>query len=279
MPCWVRPGGRRPPRSELTGRVGRVLARGAQRLLPPVSRGDRVLCYHLVGGGTGSVVDLPVDSFVRQLDALERMAVVVPLEELAGPRRVSASGARPRVALTFDDAFRNFADVVWPILETRRLPATLFAPTGFLNRSHPGPLAGLESAPPVSWPWLRQAGESPLLTVGSHTRTHRDLRSLPPGRLADEVGGSRRELEDRLGLPVDSFCYPRALWNERVEEVVGEHYSLAVIGGGRRLTPASHPLRIHRTSVRRDSPLPVRDWIRARIWLEEALADRVRRMR
>jgi len=51
---------------------------------------------------------------------------------------------------------------------------------------------------------LREAG----MNVESHTRTHRVLQTLTAAELADELLGSRRELERELGAPVRSIAYP-----------------------------------------------------------------------
>ena len=46
------------------------------------------------------------------------------------------------------------------------------------------------------------------VTVGSHTRSHALLATEEPQVLRDEVEGSRRELEQRLGVPIRHFAYP-----------------------------------------------------------------------
>jgi peptidoglycan/xylan/chitin deacetylase (PgdA/CDA1 family) len=51
---------------------------------------------------------------------------------------------------------------------------------------------------------LRKAG----MDVQSHTRTHQPLRTLPPDALADELEGSRADLERELGEPVRALAYP-----------------------------------------------------------------------
>jgi len=60
---------------------------------------------------------------------------------------------------------------------------------------------------PLSWPMIadmRHAG----VTIGSHTRTHVWLARESPQRTADEIAGSKRELERRLNEPVHHFAYP-----------------------------------------------------------------------
>jgi peptidoglycan/xylan/chitin deacetylase (PgdA/CDA1 family) len=46
------------------------------------------------------------------------------------------------------------------------------------------------------------------MDVGSHTRTHRVLQTLVGPDLDDELGGSRRELEERVNRPIASIAYP-----------------------------------------------------------------------
>lgn len=51
---------------------------------------------------------------------------------------------------------------------------------------------------------LRRAG----MDIGSHTRTHRVLHTLSREQLADELRGSREDLESALGERVDAVSYP-----------------------------------------------------------------------
>jgi len=87
-----------------------------------------VLVYH-------RVTEIPLDPlglcirpdvFIAQMEALVRLADVVPLGEIRGGRR----GGRRRAALTFDDGYADSAEVVAPILGRLGLPATFFLITG-----------------------------------------------------------------------------------------------------------------------------------------------------
>jgi peptidoglycan/xylan/chitin deacetylase (PgdA/CDA1 family) len=51
---------------------------------------------------------------------------------------------------------------------------------------------------------LRKAG----MDVESHTRTHRVLQTLRPDELADELAGSRADLQRELGEPTRAVAYP-----------------------------------------------------------------------
>ncbi|HVS02956.1 MAG TPA: polysaccharide deacetylase family protein [Thermoanaerobaculia bacterium] len=261
----------------------RRMLQALQRALP-ASRGPgcTVLAYHLVGAGTGSPVDLPVELFVAHLDELAVSAEVLPLGEAVERARSAppvGPPRRPLVAITFDDAFASFLGTALPMLADRGLVPTLFVPVGFLEGESPAPLRGAEGLPAAGWEGLAEAATAGRLQVGSHSWTHPDLRRLQLEDVERELGASRQVLEDRLGVSVDSFCYPRGLWSPAVERQVARYYRLAVIGGGRRWTPRQSVFRVQRISLRRDGPRSLAPLLAAPVCLEEWAADRVRRLR
>lgn len=263
--------------------LGRRLARTVQGLLPAAGdlRGTRVFAYHLVGGGTDSPVDLPRRTFRRQMSELREIAEVVPLADAVRDPEGGA-GDRPRVALTFDDAYASFHDTVWPVLRELDLPATLFVPVGFVEGTSPAPIAANPKLSPCSWAQLaemsREEGAGSI-HIGSHTWSHPDLTTLEAPRIREELTVSRQRLEGRLGRRVTAFCYPRARWNRRVETLVAEVYELAVVGGGRCLRRRTPRLRVPRIPIRRDMPVSLAGLLRHQVWLEEWIADRIRRLR
>jgi len=56
--------------------------------------------------------------------------------------------------------------------------------------------------------------------VGSHSMTHQLLPQLNDAALAYEVAGSRRVLQEKLGQPVETFCYPNGDADARVVRAV-----------------------------------------------------------
>jgi peptidoglycan/xylan/chitin deacetylase (PgdA/CDA1 family) len=259
--------------------VARRLLRRLQPLAPFATSGLHVLAYHLVGAGTDSPVDLPAETFERQMEDLAAAGRVVPLGEgLARLREPSAEpGDSPFVVLTFDDAYDNFRTRVWPVLERLELPATLYVPTGFLDGRCRGPLAAAPDHRPLSWSDLRDLAGTGRLTVGSHGDTHRDLPRLAEPRVREELRRSKDILEHRLERPIPDFCYPRALWSRRVEKQVAVYYRSASIAGGRLNRPdRTRALRLSRLPVRRDMPPDLEPVLARTVWPEEWLADRLR---
>lgn len=55
---------------------------------------------------------------------------------------------------------------------------------------------------------------SPLITMGSHGRSHVPLTALPPDRRDAELAGARSDLAPLAGgVPPDGFAYPHGSWN------------------------------------------------------------------
>jgi peptidoglycan/xylan/chitin deacetylase (PgdA/CDA1 family) len=260
------------------GSLGRIGLRALNRALPGTQGGLSVLGYHLVGGGSRAPVDLPKETFRRQLDELSECGEVVSLE--AGLERLEQSDDETHlIALTFDDAYANFYDEVWPLLQERELPATLYVPVGFVDGSSPAPLAGAERLPPMSWSQLEEISRCGLVTLGSHSSTHPDLRRLSETECLAELSGSRARLEQQTGRAPTSFCYPRALWSPAVGARVASLYASAVVGGGRRNRLARlDRSRIWRLPLRRDLPASLSKLLRAEVWLEEWVASRIREL-
>jgi peptidoglycan/xylan/chitin deacetylase (PgdA/CDA1 family) len=100
-----------------------------------LSRSVLVLAYHnVVPDGARPAGDLPnhlpLASFRAQLDALQETHDVVPLADFA---RDAPDSVRPRVAITFDDAYTGAIRHAVPELVRRGLPATLFVAPAFLG--------------------------------------------------------------------------------------------------------------------------------------------------
>jgi peptidoglycan/xylan/chitin deacetylase (PgdA/CDA1 family) len=102
---------------------------------------------------------------------------------------------------------------------------------------------------------LRRAG----MDIGSHTRTHRVLQTVPTDQLADELAGSRSELEAQVGEPIRAIAYPVG---RPVAGFPAIRSALAEAGyrlgfayrTGRQDLGRFDPLDVHRFSVDADTP-------------------------
>lgn len=114
-----------------------LLARGGPAALAARRRrgSTLILAYHnVVPDDAPPVGDrslhLPLARFRSQLNALQETHDIVALEEVRGAPVVSA---RPRVAITFDDAYRGALTLALPELARRKIPATVFVAPGLLG--------------------------------------------------------------------------------------------------------------------------------------------------
>lgn len=86
--------------------------------------------------------------------------------------------------------------------------------------------------------------------VGSHSMTHQILVQLDDARLEHEVAGSKRMLEEKLGTPVPSFCYPNGDADERVVRAVQDAgYTWAVTTRWGANRPGTPPLELTRCDI------------------------------
>jgi peptidoglycan/xylan/chitin deacetylase (PgdA/CDA1 family) len=258
-------------------RIARAAARAMPGALAKDGQGLWILAYHLVGGRSPSPVDIPRETFRRQMEELRRTALPCSLDE--GVRRVTTGDPadRPLVAVTFDDAYDNFRTEAWPVLSEFEIPVTLFVPVDFIDGTGPAPIRGTGTLAPLTWAALDTMIRSPLLSVGSHSVSHPDLRRLPDGDLERELVESKTRLEARLDCRIEAFCYPRGFFDSRVAAATARTYSYAVTGGGRRNRARSFdPFRLQRLPIRTDTPAALEPILRRDVWPEEWLLSRLR---
>ncbi len=185
-----------------------------------MSRGPEIILYHSVQPDdrfpSPSGVNLPPEIFERHLAYLQGSYAAVTLRELLfhPPRN-----GRPPLAVTFDDGYRDTAEIAYPLLKKYSIPATFFLTVSMVNQAWPfpgGPYPGL------SWEGVREMGRDPGVEFGSHGLNHRDLTRLPPEEAGREIGESKRILEEKISRRVDFFSFPHGSYNDRLRGLVRE---------------------------------------------------------
>lgn len=120
--------------------------------------------------------------------------------------------------LTFDDGFLGLHEHALPILANLGFPATVFLVSALIGKRDEWCRASNPSG--ATYPLLDRHHILEMSKHGfafqSHTRHHADLPTLDYSCLADELAGSKAELEDLLGKPVDYLAYPFGRYDERV---------------------------------------------------------------
>ena len=243
--------------------------------------GERVvfLMYHRVTGSAGLEIDLPFRDFEWQARWLEATGSVIAFDDAVRRLTERRLEGRTWYVITFDDAYLDFYDAVFPLIQELGLPVTLYVPTGFLDDPGSPPISRSSRASlsmlPISWPQLQELSRSPLVTIGGHTHSHHELPSLTDQEVLDEVRRGDGAITSATQLPVRHFAYPRGVWDPRVEAVLGDRYkTISHVGGGAAFANNFNPLRVPRIPVLRSDGL---HWFRSRIagrliWEERLIA-------
>jgi peptidoglycan/xylan/chitin deacetylase (PgdA/CDA1 family) len=93
---------------------------------------------------------------------------------------------------------------------------------------------------PMTWSMVEEMGRCGI-TIGSHSKRHALLTHETHRRRGEEMSGSRRLLEARLGAPIDHFAYPDGRFDvPTVAAAAGAGYRFAYTTCGHRI--ADFPL-------------------------------------
>ena len=147
--------------------------------------GPRILIYHQVGVNLGREMEVPIDTFRRQLEWMQSHGEIVDLETAI--KRRGEPDAHKLFVLTFDDGFEDVYHNAFPLLKERGLPFTLYLTTNPIETGEPLDPRYPE-AKPLTWDQINEMVGTGLVTVGAHTHTHPDLQKLAEAEIAEGTG-------------------------------------------------------------------------------------------
>jgi len=223
-----------------------------------------ILSYHKIGppgpGAWETWYYVPRRTFEAQLDLLEEVGwqVLDIGAALAAARDGSARLPERAALLTFDDGYRSVLEHAAPLLAERGYPAVAFVPTAFVGRT--SEWDSDTSEPPealCSWDELREL-EALGISVQSHGVTHRAASRLGPTELDGELAGSKAQLEEELGTPVELFAFPygdAGGGGVRAALVRAGYRGACLYGEGVVTEPADDPFALPRLTIGSDTDL------------------------
>ena len=167
-----------------------------------------ILMYHNIAeeAGFNTVTE---SQFISQLGfILENGYKVISLEDYVESRK-NNNFRENSLCITFDDAYKSFAEKVVPIMVARSMPVTVFVPSGYIGMynvwDEDASAVRLEI---MNEPEIRDLTKTPLVTIGSHGISHRPLAKLDSSELKNEIIGSKTHLEIITGKEIKYFSYP-----------------------------------------------------------------------
>lgn len=185
-----------------------------------------ILFYHKIGtpadDSCNPYLYVPLENFAAQMRYLSQQGYnTLTLSDLGRALDNGVKVPRRSVIITFDDGHRDNYENAFPVLERYNLKATVFVVADFIGREAGWQRRENIAEPLLSWNQIYQMQKKGI-TFASHTCTHPMLNKIDPDKARYEIKVSREKLEQGLGAPVESFCYPYGEFNQEVTAMVKE---------------------------------------------------------
>ena len=147
-----------------------------------------ILCYHSIQPTVikNDGYTISQSQFAQQMEYLYTHGYhPVATADLIAARRGEKPLPAKAVLLTFDDAYRSYADFVVPILGHYGFPSMLAIVGNWIENAPP---KGLPE-PLLNWEQLKELSRNPMVTLASHTYdSHKGIRYTPQGSEGAAVG-------------------------------------------------------------------------------------------
>ena len=205
---------------------------------PPLSyRYPRILMYHMIAaprrGARFNGLRVPPRCFEKQLQWLSQQG----WHSFTVSELVTQAGKLPQksFAITFDDGYADNLLQALPLLKKYRCKATLYLVVDRFGRDWSTQRKAhhnegeLKQEDKLSDAQVQEMLDSGCIELGSHSMTHANFYRLDADAVSKELNDSRKALQERFGVSVQSFAYPFGLYRpEQVALVEGAGFSSAV---------------------------------------------------
>jgi len=172
-----------------------------------------ILTYHHVGipSGKWRLNTVSEKSFEYQMRFMKRHGFeVISFDDLVEGIKKGHQFARNTVVLQFDDGYEDNYKYAFPILKKYEFPAMVFLISDSIGKPDF-----------LTWDEIKEMEKYNFL-AGAHTRHHVYLPRADLDKAKDEIEGSKKVIEDRLGHSINYFCYPSGGFTEDVKRIVKE---------------------------------------------------------
>ncbi|TGL58755.1 polysaccharide deacetylase family protein [Leptospira sarikeiensis] len=210
-------------------------------------KGIPVLCYHHLVGNQNPMGGYNLDPSLleEQFKYLKSLGYqTVSLDQFYQYQQGKAGSDFPSrpVLLTFDDGSLTHRDVLVPLLKKYGMRASVFIyPTVISNPRYKFYL---------SWAELKDALDSGVLDIGSHTVYHPKLPAMTRAEIRSQLKDSKTTLEAKTGRKIQDLAYPFGLFDVRViEEAKAAGYRMAFTVNPGKNVPGTYAYTIHRSLV------------------------------
>lgn len=174
----------------------------------------------------------------------------IRLIDLAQAIRDKQSIPEKTIIFTFDDGFETCYTQAAQILVEHGFLATIFLVSGYCGKNNdwPGQPADIPRWPLMSWEQIRALDQMGF-EIGAHTHQHTRLDLVNEATLELEILQSKAIIEDQLGHPVDTFCYPYGRYSLPIKHLVQENFRAACSTRLGFASLASDPYEMERIEI------------------------------
>jgi len=154
------------------------------------------LFHHIAVSPIGSRYYVPPDKFEGVLKLLHDWGYqTITTTELVQAITKGVSLPPRPILITFDDSNEDNYTNAFPIMQKYGFTGVEYVVVQYINEPHYLTVPQIKEMAAAGW------------EIGSHSETHRDLITSTD-TLRYEIVQSRKDLQDRLGLPILTFAYP-----------------------------------------------------------------------
>jgi len=156
-----------------------------------------LLYHHIKAPKYSSYYYVPPENFAEQMKLLHDWGyMTVTLDLLVKSIKEGTDlPARP-ILITFDDGQTSVYDAAFPIMRQYGFTGVVYAVGKYVDAETFMTTDQLKELTAAGW------------EIGSHGMRHKDLTTLDPDEQRYEIFESRKILNEKLGVPINSFAYP-----------------------------------------------------------------------
>ncbi len=209
-----------------------------------------VLTYHSVDDSR-SVISVSPAMFEQQLRFLKGHGYEsLALRDALLVLKSSEDILEKRLVITFDDGYQNNLSHALPLLKKYGFTATIFITTSRCGKMNdwPNQHSSIPSLTMLSWDEILELDHSGI-DIGAHTQNHPHLTEVSQEVAEEEIYGSQKILEDKLGRAIPHFAYPYGNFDDRIRAIVQKTFQGAISTIPGRPSHTSDPFALERINA------------------------------
>lgn len=182
-----------------------------------------ILCYHSISYDDWFFSVSPSE-FKKQMKFMLSQYQPIRLIDIENYLNGRKEIVKSSFAVTFDDGYSDILRVD-PYLKTLQIKPTVFvvANSNKIQRSEVNTERKLLSVEEIKK--LIKSGWD----IGCHSMTHPNFHKINENEMHSEILKAKNQLEKTLNLSIESFCYPKGRYNQKILNLVKDSgYKLAV---------------------------------------------------